>query len=280
VSRVVAHKFGGTSMGTSERIRSVADILVARKDERQAVVVSAMSKVTDALINVTKKAAAKDQSWMADAQTLAEKHRQVARDLLGDKAAPVIAKLDRELHGMTELLSAQAFLGALSDDLLDVIQGLGEVFSSILLDAHLAARGEKTAWLDAREVLVVDKTPLGAMVDWNISRQKLEAWKAGRQLERVIITPRSGATAATTRARSSARCSTPAIHIWTDVDGVLSADPRRCPRPGHRLAVLQRGDGARVLRRQGDSPADHGPGVRARSRSGSATPSRPRSRAR
>jgi len=166
-------------MGTSERIRSVADILVARKNERQAVVVSAMSKVTDALINVTKKAAAKDPSWMADAQALAEKHRQVARDLLGDKAAPVIAKLDRELHGMTELLSAQAFLGALSDDLLDVVQGLGEVFSSMLLDAHLAARGEKTAWLDAREVLIVDKTPLGAMVDWNLSRQKLDAWKAG-----------------------------------------------------------------------------------------------------
>ncbi|MBM4784012.1 MAG: bifunctional aspartate kinase/homoserine dehydrogenase I [Archangiaceae bacterium] len=260
-------------MGTSERIRSVADILVARKNERQAVVVSAMSKVTDALINVTKKAAAKDQSWMADAQALAKKHRQVARDLLGDKAAPVIAKLDRELHGMTELLSAQAFLGSLSDDLLDVIQGLGEVVSSILLDAHLAERGEKTAWLDAREVLVVDKTPLGAMVDWNISRQKLEAWKAGRQLDRVIITgfvtrDRNGRI--TTLGRNGSDYSgaifgalfdAEEIHIWTDVDGVLSADPRLVPeavlldRMSYSEACELAYFGAKVIHPQTMAPA-------------------------
>ena len=273
MSRVVAHKFGGTSMGTSERIRSVADILVARKNERQAVVVSAMSKVTDALINVTKKAAAKDPSWMADAQALAEKHRQVARDLLGDKAAPVIAKLDRELHGMTELLSAQAFLGALSDDLLDVVQGLGEVLSSMLLDAHLSARGEKTAWLDAREVLIVDKTPLGAMVDWNLSRQKLDAWKAGRQLDRVIITgfvtrDRNGRI--TTLGRNGSDYSgaifgalfdAEEIHIWTDVDGVLSADPRLVPeavlldRMSYSEACELAYFGAKVIHPQTMAPA-------------------------
>lgn len=273
MSRVVAHKFGGTSMGTSERIRSVADILVARKNERQAVVVSAMSKVTDALINVTKKAAAKDPSWMADAHSLAEKHRQVARDLLGDNAAPVIAKLDRELHGMTELLSAQAFLGALSDDLLDVVQGLGEVFSSMLLDAHLAARGEKTAWLDAREVLIVDKTPLGAMVDWNLSRQKLDAWKAGRQLDRVIITgfvtrDRNGRI--TTLGRNGSDYSgaifgalfdAEEIHIWTDVDGVLSADPRLVPeavlldRMSYSEACELAYFGAKVIHPQTMAPA-------------------------
>lgn len=273
MSRVVAHKFGGTSMGTSERIRSVADILIARKNERQAVVVSAMSKVTDALINVTKKAAAKDPSWMADAQALAEKHRQVARDLLGDNAAPVIAKLDRELHGMTELLSAQAFLGALSDDLLDVVQGLGEVFSSMLLDAHLSARGEKTAWLDAREVLIVDKTPLGAMVDWNLSRQKLDAWKAGRQLDRVIITgfvtrDRNGRI--TTLGRNGSDYSgaifgalfdAEEIHIWTDVDGVLSADPRLVPeavlldRMSYSEACELAYFGAKVIHPQTMAPA-------------------------
>ncbi len=72
------------------------------------------------------------------------------------------------------------------------------------------------------------------------------------------------------------------IVIWTDVDGVLSADPRRVPEAqGHRLAVLQRGDGTRLLRRQGHPSADHGAGGRsARSRSGSATPSRRKRRAR
>jgi aspartokinase/homoserine dehydrogenase 1 len=241
MSSLIAHKFGGTSMGSAERIRGVADILVGRRGERQAVVVSAMSKVTDALIALTRKAADKDASWTKDAAALAEKHRETARALLGDKAGPVLERLERELHGLMELLSAQAFLGAPSNDLLDVIQGLGEVFSSMLLDAHLASRGEPTAWLDARDVLVVDKTPLGAMVDWTISAEKLKAWRAGRSLERVIITgfvTRDRHGRITTLGRNGSDYSgaifgalfdAKEIHIWTDVDGVLSADPRLVP---------------------------------------------------
>ena len=270
---VVAHKFGGTSMGTSERIRAVADILIGRTGERQAVVVSAMSKVTDALIAVTKKAAARDATWAADAEALAEKHRQVARELLGDRAAPTLERLERELLALRELLSAQAFLGSLSDDLLDVVQGLGEVLSSMLLDAHLRARGEPTAWLDAREVLVVDKTPLGAMVDWALSKQKLEAWRAGRALERVIITgfvTRDRKGRITTLGRNGSDYSgaifgalfdASEIHIWTDVDGVLSADPRLVPeavlldRMSYSEACELAYFGAKVIHPQTMAPA-------------------------
>jgi bifunctional aspartokinase / homoserine dehydrogenase 1 len=270
---VVAHKFGGTSMGTSERIRGVADILIGRTGESQAVVVSAMSKVTDALIAVTKKAALRDPSWTQDAEALAQKHRQVARDLLGDQAGPTLERLDRELHGMLELLSAQAFLGALSDDLLDVIQGLGEVFSSMLLDAHLRSRGVATAWLDAREVLVVDKTSLGAMVDWTLSKQKLEAWRAGRSLQRVIITgfvTRDRRGRITTLGRNGSDYSgaifgalfdASEIHIWTDVDGVLSADPRLVPeavlldRMSYSEACELAYFGAKVIHPQTMAPA-------------------------
>lgn len=273
MSRVVAHKFGGTSMGTAERIRGVADILVSRKGERQAVVVSAMSKVTDALIDITRRAATKDPAWPGEAQALAEKHRQVARELLGDKAGPVIERLDHELHGMMELLSAQAFLGVISDDLLDVIQGLGEVFSSMILDALLASRGEPTVWLDAREVLVVDKTPLGALVDWEVSKKKLEAWRAGRSLERVIITgfvTRDRRGRVTTLGRNGSDYSgaifgalfeAAEIHIWTDVDGVLSADPRLVPeavlldRMSYSEACELAYFGAKVIHPQTMAPA-------------------------
>lgn len=270
---IVAHKFGGTSMGSAERIRGVADILSARRGEQQIVVVSAMSKVTDALIELTKKAAAKDASWTKDALGLAEKHRETARALLGAQAGPVIERLDRELHGMMELLSAQAFLGSLSTDLLDVIQGLGEVFSSMLLDAHLASRGEPTVWLDAREVLVVDKTPLGALVDWQLSREKLARWCKGRSLERVIITgfvtrDRSGRI--TTLGRNGSDYSgaifgalfdAREIHIWTDVDGVLSADPRLVPeavlleRMSYSEACELAYFGAKVIHPQTMTPA-------------------------
>lgn len=275
MSRVVAHKFGGTSMGTAARIRGVADILVARKGERQIVVVSAMSKVTDALIDVTKKAASRDLSWQADAQALADKHRAVARELLGGNATPVLERFDRELAGLTELLSAQVFLNSLSDDLLDFIQGLGEVWSSMLLDAHLESRGERTAWLDAREVLVVDKTSLGAMVDWTVSKTKLGAWKASQPapLDRVIITgfvTRDRKGRVTTLGRNGSDYSgaifgalfdAEEIHIWTDVDGVLSADPRLVPeavlldRMSYSEACELAYFGAKVIHPQTMAPA-------------------------
>ncbi|MBL8920942.1 MAG: bifunctional aspartate kinase/homoserine dehydrogenase I [Myxococcaceae bacterium] len=273
MGRTIAHKFGGTSMGTADRIRGVADILVSRKGEQQIVVVSAMSKVTDALIDITRRAAARDPAWPDEAQALAEKHRQVAKELLGPRAGPVIERLDRELHGMMELLAAQAFLGVTSDDLLDVIQGLGEVFSSMILDAHLMGRGEPSLWLDARDVLVVDKTPLGALVDWELSRKKLDAWKAGKPLDRVIITgfvTRDRRGRVTTLGRNGSDYSgaifgalfgAEEIQIWTDVDGVLSADPRLVPeavlldRMSYSEACELAYFGAKVIHPQTMAPA-------------------------
>ncbi|MCA3012932.1 MAG: bifunctional aspartate kinase/homoserine dehydrogenase I [Myxococcaceae bacterium] len=260
-------------MGTSARIRAVADILIARRGERQAVVVSAMSKVTDALIAVTKKAAARDESWRLDATALADKHRQVALDLLAERAGPTLERLERELATMTALLSAQAVLGAPSDDVLDVVQGLGEVFSSLLLDAHLRDRGEATRWLDAREVLVVERTPLGAMVDWVTSRRKLEAWLDGRPPERVVITgfvTRDRLGRITTLGRNGSDYSgaifgalfdATEVHIWTDVDGVLSADPRLVPeavlldRMSYAEACELAYFGAKVIHPQTMAPA-------------------------
>jgi len=276
VSRVVAHKFGGTSMGTAARIRGVADILVARKGERQVVVVSAMSKVTDALIDVTRKAAAREPGWQADAKALADKHRAVAQELLGEGATKMLQRFDGELAALTELLTTQSYLGALSDDLLDFVQGLGEVWSSELLDAHLASRGEPSAWLDAREVLVVDKTPLGAMVEWERSKQQLTAWqaaRAGSRLDRVIITgfvARDLAGRVTTLGRNGSDYSgaifgalfeAEEIHIWTDVDGVLSADPRLVPeavlldRMSYSEACELAYFGAKVIHPQTMAPA-------------------------
>lgn len=241
MSRTIAHKFGGTSMGTSERIRSVANILQSRSDERQVVVVSAMSKVTDALIDLTHQAAARVFGWGEAAQRLVDAHRQVAFDLLGEDVSRACPRLDQELRGLLELLHAQSLLGARSDDLLDVISGLGEIFSALLLDAHLRARGASTRWLDAREVLVVEKTPLGAMVQWEPSRRKLAQWLNGQSAERVVITgfvARDGGGRITTLGRNGSDYSgaifgslfdAAEIHIWTDVDGVLSADPRLVP---------------------------------------------------
>ncbi len=237
---MIAHKFGGTSVANAQRIRAVADILLARK-EQQVVVVSAMSGVTDALINLVKAASSRGTDWETDLQKLADRHRDAAVELLGPQAGPIVARFEGEFSGLKALLQAQALVGSVSNDLLELISGLGEVWSSLMLDAALRQKAAASEWLDAREVLVVEKTDLGAMVDWDRSSALLEKWLATRSKDRVIVTgfvarDRSGKI--TTLGRNGSDYSgaifgalfeATEIHIWTDVDGVLSADPRLVP---------------------------------------------------
>jgi aspartokinase/homoserine dehydrogenase 1 len=239
-SAPVAHKFGGTSVANAARLHGVAEILLARK-ERQVVVVSAMSGVTDALIALVQKAAACDASWVADFDALHEKHRSTATELLGAQAIRQLAKIDLEFERLRALLQAQSLVGAVSPDLMDLISGLGEVWSSSLLDAHLRALEATSLWLDARDVLVVENGELGASVDWQRSRANIKAWVNGRDLERVIVTgfiARDPTGRITTLGRNGSDYSgaifanlfdASEVHIWTDVDGVLSADPRVVP---------------------------------------------------
>ncbi len=232
----IAHKFGGTSVADAERIARVADILLAR-DERQVVVVSAMSGVTDALIALVRQAAARDAGWSAAFAKLCDKHRAAARELLVSSAEPVLTVLEAEFVSLHDILHAQALVGHVSDDLQDIVQGLGEVWSSLLLDAALCARGARSLRIDAREVLVVEPGELGAVVDWEASRARL-AVVAPNPPERVVVTgfvARTTAGRVTTLGRNGSDFSgaifaslfdASEVHIWTDVDGVLSADPR------------------------------------------------------
>src|SRR5262249_38214613 len=150
-----------------ERIRAVADLLVARRDERQVVVVSAMAGVTDALIALVHAAAMRATPWRDAFTSLCDRHRGTAHELGADRIGDVLEAEFAALHG---LLHAQSLVGAVSNDLLDLVSGLGEVWSSLLLDAHLRSRGEPSLRLDARDVLCVERGELGATVDWDSTR--------------------------------------------------------------------------------------------------------------
>ncbi|MEO6952290.1 MAG: bifunctional aspartate kinase/homoserine dehydrogenase I [Polyangia bacterium] len=237
---LIAHKFGGTSVLDASRIRHVADLLLARTGERQVVVVSAMKGVTDTLLQLVARAATGDASWPVQLETLAARHHDAARALVPD-GAELVAELDRAFESLRSILRAQEAIGALSDDLSELVAGLGEVWSSRILAAHLASRGEEALWLDARDLVVVDKDMLGAHVDWTLSTAALTKALRGRTYQRLIVpgfVARDRRGRITTLGRNGsdysgaifgALCEAAEIHIWTDVDGVLSADPRHVP---------------------------------------------------
>lgn len=237
----VAHKFGGSSMRDAERIAQVAAILAAREGEPQVVVVSAMQGVTDALIALANAAAARSETWRDALSTLRQRHLAAATALLGNQAEPTAEWLEREFADLADVLHALALLGTPSREALDLVQGLGEVWSSRLLSEHFRVRGDAAAWCDAREVLRVRAEELGVMVDWPASQAHFDAFRDRHPSARYVVTgfvARDGEGRATTLGRNGsdysgaifgALADAAEVHIWTDVDGVYSADPRAVP---------------------------------------------------
>ncbi|MBN8265485.1 MAG: aspartate kinase, partial [Xanthomonadales bacterium] len=237
--RCRAHKFGGSSLADAARIRRVADLMLDAPDAVQVVVASAMQGVTDALIGLAE-AAANGTDWRPGLDALRLRHREAARALLGDDPA-MDAWLDAQGAQLAELLSAVGLLRQPGRAALERIQGMGEVLSSRLLQAHLRQRGGDYAWLDAREVLRVRHGELGAIVDWDASAARLADWRRAHPQARVVATGFVAGDAdglPTVLGRNGSDYSgaifaalfeAGELHIWTDVDGVLSADPRLVP---------------------------------------------------
>ncbi len=237
----VTHKFGGSSLATAERYRHVAGILLQRDDPLQVTVVSAMRGVTDALIALATTASARNPAWREQWESLRERHRLAARELLGADAGPLAGWLDAQYAELAELLGALAVLGIPAREAIEAVQGLGEVWSAHLLHAHIEALGHPCALLDAREVLVVSHGELGVAVDWQVSAARLADWRARNPQPRIVVTgfvARDSAGRSTILGRNgsdysgaifAALFNACELHIWTDVDGVLSADPRLVP---------------------------------------------------
>ncbi|MBS0200587.1 MAG: bifunctional aspartate kinase/homoserine dehydrogenase I [Proteobacteria bacterium] len=229
-----AHKFGGSSVANAERIRNVAELLQSESRLPRIVVVSAMQGVTDALTALAN-AALSTKPWCCDWTTLREHQLRAARELGADDSVQVW--LERELRTLHELLCAPSS----RPEWFASVQGLGEVWSSRLLQVALGDEAAGWARLDARDVLVVRPGELGVGVNWDASRDKLATWCKAHRQPNVVITgfvARDDAGAITTLGRNGSDYSSAIfavlfdaaeLTIWTDVDGVLSADPRLVP---------------------------------------------------
>jgi aspartokinase/homoserine dehydrogenase 1 len=242
----VVHKFGGTSVADAERYRHVAQLLLARDEAVQVTVVSAMKGVTDALIDLARLAAEAgkgeaEPAWKLRWQELRARHYTAAKALLGDQDGALQAWLQARFDDLAQVLDALSVIGGLPDEVLQRVQGLGEVFSAQLLGQYLVSLGEDCAVLDARDVLVVSHGELGVDVDWALSSERLGRWRQAHPSRRVVVTgfvARDEQDRITTLGRNGSDYSgaifarlfeSDELHIWTDVDGVLSADPRVVP---------------------------------------------------
>ncbi len=244
-SSTVVHKFGGTSVAGADRYRNVATILTGPEfaRARQGVVVSAMSKVTDALLDLVARAKARDASYQPALEALRARHDEAASALLPEDEAQRLREVfASDARDLSDVLRA-VWLGKSAAELTEeLISGYGEIWSAQLLCAHLKALGCDATWLDAREVLVVHPGQAGGpRIDWATSQARFDAWAAEHAHAFTVITGFVASTpegVPTTLKRNGSDFSgaifgalygAEQIVIWTDVDGVLSADPRRVP---------------------------------------------------
>lgn len=245
-------KFGGTSVGTAERIRDVARLVGARGGSPCLVVVSAMGGVTDILVGLKNSSSGRDREALEAARTVLAQRHEEALDGIGLPAAEqeaARAALAADLRRVEELCSGVFLLEEISLRTSDALLSLGEMMSSRLVAAALRARGTDAVWVDPREILATDATHGAALADEAETARRMAARVLPKLAAgRFVVTggfvgaAPSGATTTLGRGGSDysaalfgaalkdAGCEVGAIEIWTDVDGILTADPRVVPQ--------------------------------------------------
>ncbi|CAL1409790.1 unnamed protein product [Linum trigynum] len=235
------HKFGGTCVGTSQRIKNVADIIANDSSEGKFVVVSAMSKVTDMMYDLINKAQSRDDSYVAAADAVFEKHKLTAMDLLdGDDLATFLSRLHHDINNLKAMLRAIYIAGHVTESFSDFVAGHGELWSAQMLSYVVKKNGIDCQWMDTRDVLIVNPTSANQVdPDFVESEKRLEEWFAQNPCKAVVATGFIASTPEnipTTLKRDGSDFSAAImgamlrarqVTIWTDVDGVYSADPRK-----------------------------------------------------
>ncbi len=273
-NRWVVHKFGGSSVADAACFQRVAGIVAARAGERQAIVLSACKGVTDALLLVV--AAAEAQAEVgAGLAALRQRHGEIVEAILGASARDgYLAALDRDIADIGGVLQTIRLTRSASPSVRDLVAGYGEIWSSRLFALYLEGRQRgPVQWLDARKALVVDWGALGPSVDWresqgNLDRLVAQDFRGALVITGFIASDRRGAQTTLGRNGSDFSASIFAalldaeeIVIWTDVEGVLSADPQRVPdatvidQLSYNEAMELAYFGAKVLHPQTMAPA-------------------------
>jgi aspartokinase/homoserine dehydrogenase 1 len=277
----VVHKFGGTSVADAECFRRVAALLHARQEPRQAVVVSAMGGMTNDLLALLDAAIASADSIATGTEAIRQRYTDTAADLLGDEKQrqALLEKFEQGLSDVTDILNSVALLRSATQRSQDIVAGYGEIWSTRLLAAFLEQEQasdplqRSVAWQDAREILLVEHSELGPGVLWDRSAELLASQFPQDDKLIVIIT---GFIATdpeglqTTLGRNGSDFSASimgsllgadSITIWTDVAGVMSADPNRVPEAAviHELTYNEAMElayfGAKIIHPQTMSPA-------------------------
>ncbi|MGA9719502.1 MAG: lysine-sensitive aspartokinase 3 [Acidobacteriaceae bacterium] len=245
--KLVVMKFGGTSVEDAVAIRRTADIVAGRiaRGLQPVVIVSAMARVTDQLLNAAAAAGRGDKtSALAASIALRARHHQAAGELIpAAQLAPMTALIDEHFDALDELLRGLAAVGEVTPRTTDIVASYGERLSSPMVAAAFVARGIGAAHVDARDCIITDAQhtkaiPQDDLIAERLRKHLLPLAQAGKTavLGGFIGSTPEGVTTTLGRGGSDFSAAliggglhAESIEIWTDVNGIMTTDPRICP---------------------------------------------------
>ena len=245
---LVVMKFGGTSVEDPAAINRTASIVAGRvaAGKQPVVVVSAMARVTDQLLRAAAAAASGDRTGaLAISSRLRARHRDTAAALIKIPAdcSGLCNEIEQNFDALDEILRGLAAILELTPRISDLVVSYGERISSRIIATAFAERGINAVHVDARDVMITDSqfqkaTPIDALIEKRAAERLRPLLNEGTVpvLGGFIASNEAGITTTLGRGGSdftgaliAGALAADAIEIWTDVDGIMTSDPRVCP---------------------------------------------------
>jgi aspartokinase/homoserine dehydrogenase 1 len=233
-------KFGGTSVANAENINKVVAIVKqSLLKNKTIVVVSALSGITDLLIAAGKTASSRNETYKESLKTIETKHLQAVRELIPiDRQSETLSLVKKKCNELESICEGVFLLAELSPRTLDSIMSYGELLSSLIISAKFSSLQIAHQWIDSREIIRTNSNFRNAIVDMDYSTAAIQNYLNNNPQQLYIIpgfiaADANGITTTLGRGGSdftaaiiAAAMNSELLEIWTDVSGMMTADPR------------------------------------------------------
>lgn len=230
-------------MGSAAAMRQVIRVVQQKQaDGPLVVVVSAMSGVTDLLLGAARLAAAQDAGWRGQLQEAEQKHLAAVQDLMPvTEQSALLSEVKKACHELEDLCSGISLLQECTPRTRDRVAHYGEWLSSRIIAAAFGVAGTPARWKDARELIRTDSRFTTAEVDVAVTNQQIKTWYESAPASLTVVpgfiaSNAEGVTTTLGRGGSdytaailAAALDAELLEIWTDVSGMMTADPRLSP---------------------------------------------------
>ena len=236
-------KFGGTSVANAGNIENVIKIIQAStQKDRTVVVVSALGGITDLLLQSGNMAAAGNENYKEKLYNAEQRHLETVKQLIPvTQQSSVLSLVKKMCNEIEDICNGIFLLGELSPRTIDRILSYGELISSQVISEGLRMAGHANTWKDSRDLIITDSNHTHAVVDFKTTNQLITKFFS-QSPDKLLIMPGfiaadpNGVTTTLGRGGSdytaaiiAAAVKATIVEIWTDVSGMMTADPRLVP---------------------------------------------------